>query len=100
MVLSSRQRAQIHPSSVLSGFHANINGMSTNGNNNGNGIISATSSGKMRNDSNSKPAYVIFSEIVQTSNTYLRTCTRIEKEWIEEVANEFDFLNHNNNNNH
>ena len=88
-MLASHQRAQIHPSSVLSGFHANLNGRSTS---NGNGIIPV--SPKMKNDHNqSKPSYVIFNEIVQTSNTYLRTVTRIEPEWIKEVQPNCDFLN-------
>lgn len=86
MVLSSRQRAQIHPSSILSGFHSNINGQT-----NGNGIIS--SSPKMKVDHNQKPSHVLFNEIVQTSNTYLRIVTRIEPEWIQEVLPDCDFLN-------
>jgi len=87
-VLASQQRAQIHPSSVLSGFHANINGRNSS---NGNGLIQM--SPKMKNDHNQKPSYVIFNEIVQTSNTYLRTVTRIEPEWIKEVLPNCDFLN-------
>lgn len=88
-VLASNQRAQIHPSSVLSGFHANINGRSSS--NGSNGLIPI--SPKMKNDHNQKPSYVIFNEIVQTSNTYLRTVTRIEPEWIKEVLPHCDFLN-------
>ncbi|XP_070498976.1 ATP-dependent RNA helicase DHX33 [Chironomus tepperi] len=87
-VLASHQRAQIHPSSVLSGFHANINGRNSS---NGNGLIPVSS--KIKNDHNQKPSYVIFNEIVQTSNTYLRTVTRIEPEWIKEVLPNCDFLN-------
>lgn len=85
MVLASRQRAQIHPSSVLSGFHANVNGRTSNGN----GLISA----KMNNDHLQKPSHVIFNEIVQTSNTYLRTVTRIDPEWIREVLPDCDYVN-------
>lgn len=86
MVLASRQRALIHPSSVLSGYHANLNGFSST---NGNGIVSSSGS-KMKDG---KPAYVIFSEIVQTSQIYLRTVTPIEPEWIEEVAPECGYVN-------
>lgn len=82
MVLSNRQRAQIHPSSVLSGFH------SLNGQTNGNGIVSA--SAKMRDGNHQrKPNYVIFSEIVQTTQNYLRTVTRIEPDWIQELMPEY-----------
>ena len=87
IVLASRQRAQIHPSSSLSGYNLNLNGMSSNGN----GIISMTA--KMKIDHNQRPNYVIFNEIVQTTNTYLRIVTRINPEWLEEVVPECDFLN-------
>ncbi len=84
MVLSSRQRAQIHPSSVLSGYHhSGSNGINSS-NGNGNGITS----GKMR-EHNQKPGHIIFSEIVQTSNTYLRTVTQIDPQWIQDVVPEF-----------
>lgn len=96
MVLANRQRAMIHPSSVLSGYHANLNGFS--GTNGSNGIVSSAGS-KMKDGANQKPAYVIFSEIVQTSQVYLRTATRIEPEWIEEVAPECGYLNRINNSN-
>lgn len=89
MVLASRQRAQIHPSSVLSGYHSiHING-NNNGNGNGNG-----SAAKMR-DHNQRPSHVIFSEIVQTTNTYLRSVTQIDSEWIHEVKPDCDYLNQN-----
>lgn len=94
MVLASRQRAMIHPSSVLSGFHANLNGFSST---NGNGIVSSTGS-KMKDGLNQKPGLVIFSEIVQTTQVYLRTVTRIEPEWIDEVAPECGLANRLNNN--
>lgn len=87
MVLSSRQRAQIHPSSVLSGYHhSGHNGVHSS---NGNGIVSGV--GKMR-DHNQKPSHVIFSEIVQTSNTYLRIVTQIDPEWVVKVNPECDYL--------
>lgn len=85
MVLSSRQRALIHPSSVLSGYH-HTNGVN-NGNGNGNGVTN-----KMR-DHNHRPTHIIFSEIVQTSNTYLRTVTQIVPEWIHEISPDCDYLN-------
>ena len=90
MVLANRQRAKIHPSSALSGYHTNLNGFSST---NGNGMVS-TSGSKMKDG---KPAYVIFSEIVQTSQVYLRTVTRIEPEWIEEVVPECEYVNRLNN---
>lgn len=87
MVLASRQRAQIHPSSVLSGYHhSGHNGVN---NSNGNGVVAGV--GKMR-DANQKPSHVIFSEIVQTSKTYLRTVTQIDPEWVINVGPECDFL--------
>lgn len=82
----------IHPSSVLSGYHANLNGFSGT---NGNGIVSAGS--KMKDGLNQKPAYVIFSEMVQTTQTYLRTVTRIEPEWISEVMPDCPYLSRMNN---
>lgn len=91
MVLATSQRAMIHPSSVLSGFHANLNGFSgTNGN-------GATMGSKMKDSLSQKPAYVIFNEMVQTSQVYLRTATRIEPEWIEEVAPSCGYLSRINN---
>ena len=80
VVLANRQRAKIHPSSVLSGFHVNHNGFSSNGN--------GSVGNKMKDGNNKAPSYVIFSEIVQTTQTYLRTVTRIEPDWVEEVAPE------------
>lgn len=91
VVLSNRQRAKIHPSSVLSGYHANINGFSSS---NGNG----TAGSKMKDGNSQKPVYVMFSEIVQTTQVYLRTVTRIEPEWIEEVAPDCGYVNRINNN--
>lgn len=88
-MLSNRQRAKIHPSSVLSGYHANLNGFSST---NGNGTLGS----KMKDGQ--KPVHVIFSEMVQTTQIYLRTVTRIEPEWIEEVAPECGFINRINNN--
>jgi Oligonucleotide/oligosaccharide-binding (OB)-fold len=82
----------IHPSSVLSGYHANLNGFS---NTNGNGTTGNT---KMKDARSQKPAYVMFSEIVQTTQVYLRTATRIEPEWIEEVAPDCGYLNRINHN--
>lgn len=54
LTLASRQRAKIHPSSVLSG----------------------------------KPAakFIIFTELVATGKSYMRTVTHIDPEWIEEVV--------------
>lgn len=52
----------------------------------------------MKDARSQKPAYVMFSEIVQTTQVYLRTATRIEPEWIEEVAPDCGYLsriNHN-----
>lgn len=51
---SNRQKAKIHPSSVLSG----------------------------------KPAakFVLFTELVVTGKTYMRTVTQLEPDWIEEYA--------------
>lgn len=91
VVLSNRQRAKIHPSSVLSGYHANLNGFSST---NGNG----TAGSKMKDGNNQRPVYVMFSEIVQTTQIYLRTVTRIEPEWIEEVVPECGYSNRINNN--
>lgn len=93
MVLASRQRALIHPSSVLSGYHS----IYTNGNNmhgNGNGNGGNGSAAKMR-DHNQRPSHIIFSEIVQTTNTYLRSVTQIDPEWIHEVKPDCDYLNQN-----
>lgn len=90
MVLASRQRATIHPTSALSGYQANLNGFSST---NGNGIVSSAGS-KMKDG---KAAYVVFSEIVQTSQIFLRTVTRIEPEWVEEVAPDCGYLNRINN---
>lgn len=92
MVLASRQRAAIHPSSVLSGYHSTNGVNNTNGNGNGNGIVG----GKMRDhhhNASLRPSHIIFSEIVQTKNTYLRTVTQIVPEWIHEVAPDCDYLN-------
>lgn len=89
MVLASRQRAQIHPSSVLSGYHHSGGGHNGTSSSNGNGIVSGV--GKMR-EHNQKPSFIIFSEIVQTSNTYLRTVTQIDPDWVRSVAPECDFL--------
>lgn len=47
----------------------------------------------MKDGNNQPPTLVIFSEIVQTSQTYLRSVTRIDPEWIEEVAPECGYLN-------
>jgi ATP-dependent RNA helicase DHX33 len=91
MVLASRQRATIHPTSTLSGYQANLNGFSST---NGNGIVSSTGS-KMKDG---KAAYVVFSEIMQTSQTFLRTVTRIEPEWVQEMAPECGYLNRINHN--
>lgn len=54
LTLTSRQRAKIHPSSVLSG----------------------------------KPTakFILFTELVATGKTYMRTVTQIDPEWIEEVV--------------
>lgn len=93
VVLASRQRAMIHPSSVLSGFQAHHNGFSST---NGNGIVSSAGS-KMKDGLSQKPTFVIFSEIVQTSQIYLRTVTRIEPEWIAEVAPDSGYANRINN---
>uniref|UniRef100_T1GNP9 RNA helicase n=1 Tax=Megaselia scalaris TaxID=36166 RepID=T1GNP9_MEGSC len=60
LTLSSRQRAKIHPSSVLSG--------------------------------KSRPALIIFTEIVATDRNFLRTVTAIEPEWVEEVVPNYPFL--------
>lgn len=90
MVLASRQRAMIHPSSALSGYQANLNGFSST---NGNGTVSAGS--KMKDG---KAAYVVFNDIMQTSQIFLRTVTRIEPEWIEEAAPDCGFLNRINHN--
>jgi hypothetical protein len=93
MILSNRQRAQIHPSSVLSGFH------SLNGQTNGNGIISA--SAKMRDGNHqTKPNYVIFSENVHTTQNYMRTVTRIEPNWIQELMPEYYRMSMRETNNH
>jgi hypothetical protein len=81
----------IHPTSALSGYQANINGFSST---NGNGIMSSTGS-KMKEG---KAAYVVFSEIMQTSQIFLRTVTRIEPEWIQEVAPDCGYLNRINHN--
>lgn len=91
VVLSNRQRAKIHPTSVLSGYHANLNGFSST---NGNGTLGS----KMKDGHNQRPVHVIFSEMVQTTQVYLRTVTRIEPEWIEEVAPECGFTNRINSN--
>lgn len=54
LTLTNRQRAKIHPSSVLNG----------------------------------KPStkYILFTELVATGKTYMRTVTHIEPEWIDEVV--------------
>lgn len=91
IVLSNRQRAKIHPSSVLSGYHANLNGFSGT---NGNGTIGS----KMKDGNNQRPMHVLFSEMVQTTQIYLRTVTKIEPEWIEEVLPDFGFANRFNSN--
>lgn len=118
MTLANRQRAQIHPTSVLSAYNGNLNGSSVgngngsgngNGNGNGNGIIAAAggSSSSSKNNhvrENVRPGYVLYSEIVQTTQTYLRTVTKIDPEWISEAAPECGYLNRLNtstsNNNH
>ncbi|KAG5676843.1 hypothetical protein PVAND_006650 [Polypedilum vanderplanki] len=90
IVLVNRQRAQIHPSSTLSGYNANFNGISSNGS--GNGIIAV--GGKMKSDHNQKPAFILFTDIVSTTNIYLRTVSRINPEWINEViSSDSDFVN-------
>lgn len=90
VVLSNRQRAKIHPSSVLSGYQANLNGFSST---NGNG----TAGSKMKDGNNQRPVFVMFSEIVQTTQVYMRTVTRIEPEWIEEVVPDCGYNNRINN---
>lgn len=54
LTLVSRQRAKIHPSSVLSG----------------------------------KPTakFILFTELVATGKSYMRTVTQIDPEWIDEVV--------------
>lgn len=32
-----------------------------------------------------KPNFVLFNEIVETSQVYLRIVTRVEPEWVEEI---------------
>ncbi|XP_055301326.1 ATP-dependent RNA helicase DHX33 [Sitodiplosis mosellana] len=54
LTLTNRQRAKIHPSSVL-------NGKST-------------------------AKYILFTELVATGKTYMRTVTQIDPEWIDEVV--------------
>lgn len=54
LTLTNRQRAKIHPSSVLSG------------------------------KPNAK--YIVFTELVATGKTYMRTVTQIDPEWIDEVV--------------
>jgi ATP-dependent RNA helicase DHX33 len=75
IVLSNRQKAQIHPSSILSGYHGLIA-------KNGNGISITSDNNKIKDASKSN--FVIFNEVVETSQVYLRTVTKIEPEWIEE----------------
>lgn len=112
LTLANRQRAQIHPTSVLSAYNGNLNGSSvSNGNCNGNGngiiAVSGGSSSSSKNNhvrENVRPGYVLYSEIVQTTQTYLRTVTKIDPEWISEAAPECGYLNRLNtstsNNNH
>lgn len=54
LTLTNRQRAKIHPSSVLNG----------------------------------KPSakYILFTELVATGKTYMRTVSHIDSEWIDEVV--------------
>lgn len=54
LTLTNRQRAKIHPSSVLNG------------------------------KPNAK--YILFTELVTTGRTYMRTVMHIESEWIDEVV--------------
>ncbi|CRL01348.1 CLUMA_CG014363, isoform A [Clunio marinus] len=95
IVMANRQRAMIHPSSVLSGYHANLNGFSSSSN--GNGIISNMGN-KLKDAHNQKANYVLFSEIVHTTQVYLRTATRIEPEWIQEVVPDCGYASRINNN--
>lgn len=78
IVQSSRQKAQIHPSSILSGYHGIIA-------KNGNGISITSNETNNKIKDPSKSNYVIFNEIVDTSQVYLRIVTKIEPEWIEEI---------------
>jgi HrpA-like RNA helicase len=77
IVLSNRQKAQIHPSSILSGYHGIIA-------KNGNGI-SITNHDNNKIKDASKSNFIIFNEVVETSQVYLRTCSKIEPEWLEEL---------------
>lgn len=54
LTLASRQRARIHPSSVLNG--------------------------KL------KAKYIVFTELVATRKTYMRTVTQVDPEWIDEFV--------------
>lgn len=75
IVASSRQQASIHPSSILSGYQGFVK--------NGNGLSSSSDTNKTRESG--KPNFVLFNEIVETSQVYLRIVSRIEPEWVEEV---------------
>lgn len=68
LTTASRQKARVHPSSILSG--------------------------------KPRARYVVYSELVTTGKTYMRTVTNVEPDWIEEIVPNVDllkklFINHN-----
>lgn len=79
IVASSRQHASIHPSSILSGYHGLMK--------NGNGLSTShdISNNPTKIRETGKSNFVLFNEIVETSQVYLRVVSKIEPEWVEEV---------------
>lgn len=79
IVTNSRQQASIHPSSILSGYHGLLK--------NGNGLSTShdISNNPTKIRETGKSYFVLFNEIVETSQVYLRTVTKIEPEWVDEV---------------